>query len=435
MSRNCILAWLSLVTLTVSTLAAPSSRKAIQPAPDGHRFLFIVETSSATGRMQAETEAALFELIGSGVNQEMRPGDTYGLWTYGKEISAGEFPMQIWDSRNSSQLGTIAAAYLSEREFKSSGDVKRLMAAVQNVVHSISNLNIFIISNGDSPMTGTPFDKTINADYKAKRTERKEAKRPFVTTLVARDGWIIEGTVVVSGTPIRLPDRTVPALAEKKKPATAPATNAVTPQVVVTPSAPASNQVAAVVPPPVPPAPKPKVLQMITKTNMPAAAIVAAFPAPVSTPDPLPVTPAPAAVVANSTETAPPAAASVPATQPRESNVATPSVGSAPASLASTTSSSEEGANQPAPLESALAALLPKPVTVAAREKNPGTDLEPTPAIQAAANPVASSLPHGLMLAFGGALLTAAAFLLFVVFRRQRPNPGGSLITQSMNQR
>jgi len=55
--------------------------------------------------------------------------------------------------------------------------------------------------------------------------------------------------------------------------------------------------------------------------------------------------------------------------------------------------------------------------------------------VQAAALPMPSGPGAGLFLTFGSLLMAAAFFLLFVVFRRLRPAPGGSLITQSMERR
>jgi hypothetical protein len=434
---------ITLCCLTVAGFAAtaPSraERERILPAPDGQRFLFIVETSSSTGRTQAETEAALFDLIASGVYRAMRPGDTYGLWTYNKVISAGEFPMQIWDSRNASQLGTIAAAYLSDREFEKSGDVKRMMTTVQSVIHSVSNLNIFIVSNGDSPVTGTPFDKAINAEYKEQRRERRKAGKPFITTLVVRDGWIIHGAVSISGTPIDLPARPLPVIAQKQQtpvpvPApTAPKAAAEAPQ---SPPAPLASSIAAAsssnaAPPSVTVVPqKPRIIQIITRTNVvdPSSATV------------------PAALAATTATTATPAIRPVPAPAEMPTPIS-PAPEPAPITTLPTAASTPvpptvpaESVVEPAPLESGLAALIPQPLVVSARESQSAasagpSEPQPPPAIQAAAIPSTGGIHAGLLIAFGGLLLSAAVFLLLVVFRQQRPTPQGSLITQSMNQR
>jgi hypothetical protein len=53
----------------------------------------------------------------------------------------------------------------------------------------------------------------------------------------------------------------------------------------------------------------------------------------------------------------------------------------------------------------------------------------------AASLPVPAGPNATFLLAFGSLLMGSAFFLLFIVFRRLRPAPGGSLITQSMERR
>ena len=47
----------------------------IPPAPDGERFLFILDVSSGMENLQAGNETALYELISTGVRGYMRAGD------------------------------------------------------------------------------------------------------------------------------------------------------------------------------------------------------------------------------------------------------------------------------------------------------------------------------------------------------------------------
>ena len=290
-------------------------------------------------------------------------------------------------------------------------------------------------------MSGTPFDKVINAQYKAQSKARREAGKPFITALVARDGWIIDGSVAISGTPIKLPDRSAPAIAEKKpapapKPATVPSTstNSASPQVAaapkVTPALPPtpptpSTTLAAnaqpVAPPPLPvPAPRPRVMQIITKSNTVETASTPPVAAPTPTEPGVAVTSTPTNALAQTAPTLEPAPAA---------NVTL--AASAPIAAA-------EPPQEPAPLESALAALLPKPLAVSARElpaEGDGATSQAPATVQAAALPSANGLQPVMMLGFGAALLAAAGFLLFVVLRRYRSLPQGSLITQSMDHR
>jgi hypothetical protein len=422
-----MLACLSCLSLPV--ISAPT------PAPEGERFLFIVDTSSGMERLKEQNETTIYELVRSGLFGQMRTGDTYGLWTFDKETHAGKFPMQVWDAHRASQLATIAAAYLSGQNYENSDDVKRLTDLLTTVIRATSNLNVFIISDGSSNMRGTPFDKAVNTEYRKQRRERSSAKQPFVTTLFARGGSITNYSVVVAGQPILLPERPLPAVAVTTK--AAPPTNrpagillALTP---VTPGAataasvtnlqnqstpvPAPTVVTAIAQPSSNAMAKSetalhRVIQIVTKSNhVPAEVKTSA-----SEPAKSDVT-----LVSDSTQTN------------LASDLSTP----APDPSTLTAAASSLLTESPAP-RSALTAILPAPITVAARELNPESGVAnpaPPAAMQAAALPVPSGPGAGLFLTFGSLLMASAIFLLFVVFRRVRPVPGGSLITQSMERR
>src|SRR5262249_3569677 len=93
--------------------------------------------------------------------------------------------------------------------------LKKVMATVSRIVSAVSNLTVFIISDGNSGISGTPFDKAINADYRKKNRERSQAKLPYVTTLVMRGGLYVSKSVTITGQPILLPQRPPPAVAAK----------------------------------------------------------------------------------------------------------------------------------------------------------------------------------------------------------------------------
>ena len=51
-------------------------------------------------------------------------------------------------------------------------------------------LTVILLSDGDSPMTGTPFDRSVNLVYR-EHFELQRTRRPFVTTLVASNGQFV----------------------------------------------------------------------------------------------------------------------------------------------------------------------------------------------------------------------------------------------------
>lgn len=462
-----ILAICSLLVAPLVGTGAPTARivnTSASPAPDGQRFLFLVDMSSGMERLQPEVEATVYELIGSGLGGYMRAGDTYGMWTFNRRAYAGRFPMQVWDPKKAAPLGTIAAAFLSEQTYERSSSLKPVMESVGPIIRAVSNLTVLIISDGSAPMRGTPFDDAINAEYRKQNRERKDMKRPFVTTLIVRDGWFVGNSVRISGQSIAMPERPLPAVAAiktnlppvAKAPPTkgkvvehtafvesvpnpkATATSAVAS--VATAAAP-KDQVPAAAGPTDPvkkadpvaaslasasPAgtvesPKPKFIQITTVQSSPPTNAPVVSPA-------VTAAAAPAPVQDNATGTNALVTASPPAAQQRPAEQS-PAV--------SHESSAVQSASIAPDSSRAFAAIDSLPIPVAARELNSQPESSPpaVPALQAVTTPVQSGLGAGLMLAFGGVLLAAALFLLLVTARRFRPVSQGSIITQSMDTR
>lgn len=434
--------------------SAPSGADAASYLPasaTGERFLFVVDKSSGMEKLQEATEATIFDLIGTGIYGQMLPGDTFGLWTFNKETSAGEFAMQVWDPRKARQQATVVAAFLSGVEFEASSNLKDVTEKLGKIVHSVSNVTIFIISDGDSQMKGTPFDKTINTEYKRQRKQRATAKRPFVTTLIARDGWIIDQSVTVAGTRIDLPAR--PALITPPPPALA-----TTPQnnpVVSSPIVQAPPRATTHTPPPIPkPAPRISITTIKpAETNETSTA----------TPAPTVTEPPPATEPATNAQITPPtpAPAAAPDPEPGRSEITSQnSILAAANTLATTTpptapaAPTKKSASETSPpaaipvssstIESVLATLTPEPTRVAARETSatpttPATANTPSPAstvaLQGVGAPISANGSSIWQLVFGALLLVAALFLGLTVLRQRRPSTHASLITQSMERR
>jgi hypothetical protein len=423
--------------------------------------------SSSMEEMQTAVEATVYDLIRSGLGGQMLAGDSFGLWTFNKEVYTGKFTVMVWDPKRSTQQGARAASFLSGNVYEKRSDLKKVMGTLSRIVGVVSNLTVFIISDGNSAISGTPFDKAINADYRKKNRERSQAKVPYVTTLVVRDGGYVSKSVTIAGQPIFLPQRPPPAVAAKTPipptptPGTAVASNvdvkasaiastsrtqdagnSPQPKVAAESADPASSQgvngsvssaasndlaasKAETAAPPVAPSPTPRkrVMQILTKTN---------------TPPPPPV----------QSEQVQAATAAVPTESLTESNTAPVAV--APAEPSVTTSAStnpqavavSEPASSSPPTESTLkpsASLeFSPPIPVAARELNverqaalstPGVNFQP------ASGPPPQGVSAGVLLTFGGILMGFALFLTLVVFRRARPAPNGSFITQSFQRR
>jgi hypothetical protein len=356
---------------------------ALAPA-DGHRFLFIVDMSEDMESLKDPLEATIYDLIRSGLYGQMQSGDTFGLWTFDKLPHAGKFPVQVWDARKATSIGAIAAAHLSNHHYDKSADLKPVTELLMTVIQAVTNLNVFIISDGDTAMRGTPFDKAINAEYKKKRRERSSAKRPFVTTLIARDSQIVSNSVVIAGQQIVLPARPLPPAINAKNTVPAPyrpagvllsntgITAIVSSTALQTPlaSAPVTTNAAAITEPPSNAVAKSKipagaVIQIITKSNNAPAVIERTSPEPSDE------------EVALASESAP----------ANNRSLEPPHVADPPAPGADVPEPQEN-----APPHDALAAILSAPITVAARERHPEPEtISPVP--PAAASVAALAVP------------------------------------------
>lgn len=367
-----------------------------KPAPDGQRFLFVVDISSGTRSLDAANRQALFDLIFTGLEGQMRTGDSFGLWLFNDELHAGQFPMQVWVETNTLASASLAARYLREQKYAGKSRPEMVMPRLLNLVKSVRDVNVILISNGEKPLEGTPFDANISGVYERRKADRNKEQKPFVTLLVARGGAIVSGAVVLAGEYFALPDRPASPLASAagtNRVATAPdavaARRAPPPQVEIG----EPQTTVSLNPQPAPPAapPKKKVMQIVTRTN----------PAPATNPVAMTALP-----VTNTSVAAVPVPAPTPV----------------------------------APLPSPFTDAMP----VAARgpalspDAVPLTDIEPT-APPVAAAPAILTTPGGTsggyLIAIGGVLLAGCLALLFLVLRRGRRELDGSFITQSMGRR
>jgi hypothetical protein len=212
--------------------AAPVQKPAPQ-LPRGERFLFVVDTSSSMKRLDAANRQALFDLIYYGLNGRMLSNDTFGLWFFDEKAYTGEFPMQVWHPNKNLELASQAATFLKGRRYRGETRLQPVVSNLLSVIRTVKNVNIVIISDGDTAFAGTSFDQAINTSYTVRARERRGEKKPFVTTLVARNGSIVGGSVKIAGEPIQLPERPPPVVLAKgdSSQSSASQTNAVRPAV------------------------------------------------------------------------------------------------------------------------------------------------------------------------------------------------------------
>jgi hypothetical protein len=183
-----------------------------------NRYLFILDTSLGMKRVSKAAHEAVLELIGSGMQRNMRPGDTFGIWTFNNELSTGPFPMQQWKPQQQAAVVLEASGFLDQLGYENQSRFENVLPALQQVMEASRWLTVILVTDGRTAIFGTPFDEDINSLYRRHYRDLRDARLPFFTLLTARDGKLDEFSVNSSLGPMKFP---VPPLEPAPEPSVA----------------------------------------------------------------------------------------------------------------------------------------------------------------------------------------------------------------------
>src|SRR2546423_3184478 len=165
------------------------TNSAARPA-GSQRYLLILEASRSMQRRLDNAVQVGLALVRSGVNNEMRAGDTLGIWTYNETLYAGKFPLARWSPETRARLAGQVGTFFRQQKFEKQGDLRPVMKALDNLSHGSEHLTIILISTGEEDFSGADFADRINETYKSWRDEQQRAHMPMVTILRARRGEV-----------------------------------------------------------------------------------------------------------------------------------------------------------------------------------------------------------------------------------------------------
>lgn len=420
-------------------------------APDGDRFLFVVDHSSSMKKLSLAARETVVGMIFKGFDGRMTNGDTYGIWTASAKPQIGVLPMQVWDGARPLELASLAGRYLRAVPNEGHANFTDLLTMLHSVVTAVGDLNIFIITDGETPFKGSPADAELNQQFMEKGKDARRTGKPLIVTLATREGRMAGFSVTVAGEPIKLPPR--PArIAAKPNPASGASTEKRAHRSIVITNAPPKPAIAFDPPPPapapvvapvasIPPATMPSAEPAIENAAAPGSGhqIAAHHAPPLPAPAPVPI---PAAPVKPEAPTATPANTNLPAPAPEEPERNPPTLEKIPTLepperpstyRAETPPATQPAAPAPGAEPSRFATLLEKKMLVFARESASNRPPSPLPG-PAAAVPMAS-WNSSMLLILGSALLLVALVLLWLILRHQRRNAAASLISRSMDRR
>lgn len=393
--------------------------------PASGRYLFIVDTSSGMRTRSAALQKTVNNLLASGMNAQLRPGDTIGVWTFNEQLFAGQLPLQQWTPATEQLVASNIVAFLKAGKFEKQARFEAVWPELQPLVRESEKLTILLISDGSQPVSGTPYDRDINEFFKINAGKQKQKRLPLVVALRSYRGKFSGFTLNLPPWPVQLPmfpPEPKTAAAPKPKPpppVKAPPPPAAPPLIVIgkkpepTPVAPPAPSAATPATPIEPANAVPPVPEM--KSPPPAVAPEPPKTAPVGTTSSA-VQPALATTIATPTEIAP----TVPPTT-TQNKPEMPPVSSPPAQ-------SPVSVTPPPAVPAHANEAKPDPVSLPATEsQSPSAQLATTSSPEGGVNPK-------LLLIIGIVLLLFGVLVAFFLLQRRARPSHLSLITRSMDQ-
>lgn len=191
-------------------LGSPSHAQSPSPPvlpvePSAPDYLFLVDTSFSMARQRLTLTNALASLILSGVHGQIRPGQIISVCTFNDIVHARRLSGELWTPDQSQGLAQRAVQLVKSQRFEKQ---TRLEVAVEEMLRAIQTapaLTIFLFSDGDERISNTPFDRTLNRVYQEQGPASRRARKPIITTFVARAGRLTDWSVALAGETITIP--------------------------------------------------------------------------------------------------------------------------------------------------------------------------------------------------------------------------------------
>ena len=165
-----------------------------QPVTSSNRFLFIIDISAGMKPLEKPLRETVFDLVYSGVRGLMQNGDTYGIWLVNDQNNTS-FQMQTWKPKHIVELAAEATSHVKTNGFKGKARLDVALADAARVIKKVDDLIVIVVSNGETPLAGTPFDEELNARIGVITPQMKLAKAAVNTALVGQNGEFVAWAV------------------------------------------------------------------------------------------------------------------------------------------------------------------------------------------------------------------------------------------------
>lgn len=193
--------------LATALLICPAATAQI-PASSGlssNRYLIILDTSRTMKPRVHGIVSTLSNLFEGSLAQQLRTGDTLGVWTFNSELVTGELPLQKWTTNQQATIRDQILRFAGSRSYEKKADFGQVQLALERVLQSSEMLTVIVITSAETPIQGTPFNDSINAILEQWQSELRVQQNPIIVVLRGKSGHWAHHSVSPAPFPVELP--------------------------------------------------------------------------------------------------------------------------------------------------------------------------------------------------------------------------------------
>jgi hypothetical protein len=182
----------------------------IAAAAENLRYLFLIDHSPDMATRQLATVQTVYDLVHSGFDGQIQPGEKFALWFYGSRLQMN--PPFTWQAGHEIELARYAANLFTGRIYSRLRPREQTLADAAPYIAASPKITIFIFTDGTQPIAGTPYDSTINNAIDSRRMLFRSADKPMIITITAKNGELVGSYVQTDvNQPFKNPELELPS--------------------------------------------------------------------------------------------------------------------------------------------------------------------------------------------------------------------------------
>jgi hypothetical protein len=164
-------------------------------------------------RLDQAGRQVVSDLVHSGIEGRMQPGDTFGVWTFGKEVKGGVFPMQTWRPDYTVDLAGKVGQFLKQNSSGRKSEIATVLTNAESLARAVKDVDILVITSAAATFKAEEAWGVLHQSWNSRFEEARKNNKAIIITLAARSGTIRQATVSLQGERLQLaapPERKVP---------------------------------------------------------------------------------------------------------------------------------------------------------------------------------------------------------------------------------